>query len=200
VSDQPLVPVFIPSLAALLLKRETDAGQALSRDQVTSLRDAAPVIMMAEADARRMRKERGYDDIDPKDCWRQWQRMRLTLGVPPAGTELPEDPTALIGQPWRFGRLPEEGSGVEAHFDEDARVETLFLTAGTIASRLRPRGLALLGAPRADVIRALGTPTKTRETWDRFDGGDVGLHLEYTNTQVSRVTLMWLPGLPAYLR
>jgi hypothetical protein len=200
VSHAHLVPVCIPSLAALLLKRETDAGHALSRDEVIALRDAAPVIMMAAADARRMRKQRGYEDIDPKDCWRQWQCMRLTLGIPPAGVELPEDPTVFIGQPWRFGRLPESGSGVEAHFDEAARVQTLFLTPGTIAWCLRPRGVALLGAHRADATRALGTPAKTRMTWDRFHFGEVGLHLDYHGTQVSRVSLMWLPGLPAHLR
>ena len=199
-SDDRLVPVFIPSLAALLLNRENAKAAPLTREEIVAVRDDAQVIMMGDTESRELETKRGYPDVDPEDCWREWQRLRLTIGIPPAGTELPDDPALLLGRPWLFGRLPEDGGGVEVAFDDDARVTTIWLTQGTLASRFRPRGAALLGITRQRAAELLRSPTKSSGSWDRFDEDEVGLHLEYTETVVTRVTLMWIPSLGQHLR
>src|SRR5579872_251395 len=109
--------------------------------------------------------------------------------TPPGPSEIPDDPVEILNQPGHRLNVP-PGSGVEIACDDSARIKTVFLTAGAMGSRLRPRGHALLGMSRDRVASALGAPTKSRTTWDRFDRDDVALHIEYSSGIVSRVTLM----------
>lgn len=78
-----LVPVFIPALSALLLAAEDKKGSALTRDEVIDLRDNATVIMMTRVHAEAMSEQRGYADLDPENCWYDWQMLRRELGREP---------------------------------------------------------------------------------------------------------------------
>jgi hypothetical protein len=76
VADEPLVPVFIPSLVAILRRAEVEHGSPLTREQVLAVRDACNVVMLPPGQAAMMAEQRGYDDIDPVLAWEQWQEIR----------------------------------------------------------------------------------------------------------------------------
>jgi len=69
----------IPSLVATLLNRETAKGSPLTEEEVIQIRDSCPAIALTQEDARRVDESRGYLDIDPENCWEEWQRVRLEL-------------------------------------------------------------------------------------------------------------------------
>jgi len=81
--DQQLVPVFVPALSATLLSAEDKKGEPLTHDEVIRIRDKSPCIMLAVDDARKMDERRGYRDIDPENCWYDWQHLRRELGRKP---------------------------------------------------------------------------------------------------------------------
>jgi len=69
----------IPSLVATLLNRETAKGSPLTEEEVIQIRDSCPAIALTQEDAMRVDESRGYLDIDPENCWEEWQRVRLEL-------------------------------------------------------------------------------------------------------------------------
>jgi hypothetical protein len=71
---------FIPSLIAVLLRREQEAGRPLTEQEVLCIRDDANVVMTPIELVPQLEKERGYRDIDPENCWREWQVARKELG------------------------------------------------------------------------------------------------------------------------
>ena len=81
--ESELIPVFIPSLSATLVSAEDKKGEPLSYDEVIRIRDGAPCIMMEKADARKLAESRQYTDIDPENCWYEWQMLRRELGRKP---------------------------------------------------------------------------------------------------------------------
>lgn len=78
--DEPLIPIPVPALVALLLNREKAKGSALTKEEVESIRDKAVCIMMRLSMKKTMDDSRGYEDIDPEYAWEQWQRVRTQLG------------------------------------------------------------------------------------------------------------------------
>ena len=78
-TDEPLIPVPIPALVALLLNVERTRGTALTEGEVNAVRDACSCIVMTVAHARALAEKRGYDDIDPAHAWEQWQVARREL-------------------------------------------------------------------------------------------------------------------------
>jgi hypothetical protein len=119
-------------------------------------------------------------------------------------SEIPLDPVALLNQPRPTVRLDKK-SGVELKGGRDGLTKTVWLKPGRLAATLRPRGLALFTMERAGIAAALGPPTKSNTTsdaaWDRFDQGDVAVHVQFGATgDVVLVTLMWIPSLPPSLR
>lgn len=76
---EPLVIYPIPALVALLLNREKAKGGPLTEDEVIALRDGCVAMAVPRDVARTMNEARGYADIDPEDCWAEWQRIRGTL-------------------------------------------------------------------------------------------------------------------------
>jgi hypothetical protein len=76
-TEEPLIPVFMPTLAALLMNREQEKGAPLTEAEVLEIRDTAIVMMMPESQADAMNDARGYLDIDPENCWQEWQQLRL---------------------------------------------------------------------------------------------------------------------------
>lgn len=75
-SQEPLVPLFMPALIVVLHSAETKKGSPLAEEEVISIRDRAPVIMIERADARSMEEKRGWSDLDPERAWEQWQEAR----------------------------------------------------------------------------------------------------------------------------
>lgn len=82
-NDQNLVPVFVPALVAILINTEDKKGSTLTIEEVISIRDSASVIMMEMAHAEKMAESRGYHDVDPENCWYDWQMVRRELGRKP---------------------------------------------------------------------------------------------------------------------
>ena len=92
-SNEPeLVPVFMPALATILIAAEDKKGEPLDETEVLGIRDSAVCIMMKQTDAVQMAESRGYLDIDPQNCWYDWQMLRRELGRKP---DL--DPGARVG-------------------------------------------------------------------------------------------------------
>jgi len=69
----------VPSLVATLLNREQAKGAPLTEEEVIAIRDSAPSIAMTREEAAYLDEKRGYLDIDPENCWPEWQRARLEL-------------------------------------------------------------------------------------------------------------------------
>ena len=73
----------MPALVVLLVHAEDKKGSPLSKDEVHAIRDSGACIMMETGDARKMDDSRGYRDIDPENCWHDWQMTRRDMGRKP---------------------------------------------------------------------------------------------------------------------
>jgi uncharacterized protein YegJ (DUF2314 family) len=82
-SEEQLIPVFIPALIALLVHAEDSKGEPLTHTEVLNIRDYANVMMMEKPHADALDESRGYDDIDPENCWYDWQMCRRKMGRQP---------------------------------------------------------------------------------------------------------------------
>src|SRR4051794_12441073 len=80
---EELVPVFIPALGPLLIHAEDLKGKPLTFDEVIRIRDKAACIMMRTEHAHKLDESRGYRDIDPENCWFDWQHLRREMGRKP---------------------------------------------------------------------------------------------------------------------
>jgi hypothetical protein len=76
--DNPngLVVVFMPSLYSWLKRAEQSKGDALSETEVVRIRDRAPAIAVTPQQAAKLSADRGYADVDPKNTYVSWQRMK----------------------------------------------------------------------------------------------------------------------------
>ena len=72
----PKIPVYVPSLVSLLKAREKAKGEPLTEAEVLEIRDRAIRMSLPLSEAARLAKSRGYDDLDPEECWEEWQRAR----------------------------------------------------------------------------------------------------------------------------
>lgn len=81
--DDDLVPLFMPALCTLLMRAEDTLGRPLDEAEALQIRDQASVIMVARDHAAQMAQSRGYADIDPENCWYDWQMLRRELGRKP---------------------------------------------------------------------------------------------------------------------
>lgn len=86
-TSEDLVLEFTPPLVAVLLQAERAAGRPLAEQEVYDIRDSATCIAVRPSMAEAMATERGYPDIDPEDCWAQWQQVSAALAAdePDAG-------------------------------------------------------------------------------------------------------------------
>ena len=74
--SEKLIPVFIPSLAALLNRFERDKGVPLTREEVMRIRDDGVCMMLPQDVARELEDSRGYGDVAPENCWEEWNAIR----------------------------------------------------------------------------------------------------------------------------
>ena len=73
------VPTFVPALALLLRQAEEAKGSPLTRAEVLQVRDKGTCMMLRSSVALEMEEKRGFRDIDPEDCWEEWQALRQAL-------------------------------------------------------------------------------------------------------------------------
>lgn len=77
--NESLILYPVPSLVATLLNRERAKGSPLTEAEVIDIRDHCQVIAVTPDVAKEMDEARGYLDIDPEQCWDEWQRARKEL-------------------------------------------------------------------------------------------------------------------------
>ena len=78
-SDDPLIPVFMPPLVVLLAHDERAKGALLNREEVLAIRDRGVCVMLRQSMAIKMASQRGYDDINAESAWEDWQVVRATF-------------------------------------------------------------------------------------------------------------------------
>jgi hypothetical protein len=77
-----LIITPIPALVVLLLRAEDKKGEPLTREEVESIRDNCTCVALPESAAAAIAERRGYDDLDLKHAWDQWQTAREQLRKP----------------------------------------------------------------------------------------------------------------------
>lgn len=82
-TEQDLLSLFMPALCTILISAEDKKGSPLSEQEVIEIRDKSAVIMVSHEHAAKMAESRGYSDIDPENCWYDWQMLRRDLGRKP---------------------------------------------------------------------------------------------------------------------
>ena len=78
-----LVPVFVPALSLLLIGAEDAKGTPLSYNETLEVRDNANCIMLPATAAAELVQSRADVEIDPDNCWHDWQLLRRQLGRKP---------------------------------------------------------------------------------------------------------------------
>jgi hypothetical protein len=74
--SEPIVPVFAVPLVEAFALAEQRLARPLTEQEVTTLRDEAPCIMLGMSAAAALAATR--DDLDPQHAWRDWQSRRST--------------------------------------------------------------------------------------------------------------------------
>ncbi len=74
-----LIITHVPALVAVLLAKEKEKGEPLTRAEVEAIRDGAACIAMTRDVREELDDSRGYQDIDPEHAWGQWQEIRAEL-------------------------------------------------------------------------------------------------------------------------
>ena len=69
----------IPSLIDELSYFEKAKGSPLTEQEVLEIRDKGVTITLPPDEAAKVETARGYKDINPDNCWEEWQRARLDL-------------------------------------------------------------------------------------------------------------------------
>lgn len=77
--SEGLIIYPVPSLLATLINRERAKGSPLTEQEVIQIRDDCPAIATPPDVAKKMDEARGYLDIDPENCWEEWQQARSEL-------------------------------------------------------------------------------------------------------------------------
>ncbi len=73
------VPTFMPALALLLRQAEQAKGSPLTRAEVLQVRDKGTCMMLRSSAALELEEKRGFRDIDPENCWEDWQELRQAM-------------------------------------------------------------------------------------------------------------------------
>lgn len=75
-TEDRLIPVFMPALVTLLTNLEKQKGAPLTEDEVLEVRDKGTCMMLRQSMVVKMAETRGYSDIDPGNAWAEWQAVR----------------------------------------------------------------------------------------------------------------------------
>ncbi|RBP45796.1 hypothetical protein DES53_102178 [Roseimicrobium gellanilyticum] len=77
--SEELIIYPVPSLVATLLNRGRAKGSPLTEQEVIQIHDVCPSIALRPDQVRQIEDQRGYKDIDPENCWEEWQEARKDL-------------------------------------------------------------------------------------------------------------------------
>jgi hypothetical protein len=91
IAGPKLVAIFMPSLLRLFSEAERTTGSHLTYDLALRIRRQAVGLMVTEEVAEQITKRRGFQDLDPTDFWKQWEK-RSPLSFPRCETGLPSAP------------------------------------------------------------------------------------------------------------
>jgi len=80
-TNDELIPLFIPTLSAILMAAEEKKGAPLTEEEVLNIRDNSTTIMTPKSMIDKMAEKRGYHDIDPENCWNEWLLLRQKEGL-----------------------------------------------------------------------------------------------------------------------
>lgn len=72
---ETLVRFYIPALVILLEEAESIKDAPLTEDEVNCIRDGALYHQVPADVAEATARDRGYQDLDPGNCWRSWQEF-----------------------------------------------------------------------------------------------------------------------------
>ncbi len=78
-SDEELIPLFMPSLLVLLAHDEAEKGSPLTREEVFAIRDQAATVTLDRSVANQIMSRRGYKDINSDFAYEEWQAVRTVL-------------------------------------------------------------------------------------------------------------------------
>jgi len=67
-----VIVLFIPSLISLLVSKAEEKGSPLTEEEVLAIRDNATAIVTDAEGVLAVAERRGYQDIDPEHCWKEW--------------------------------------------------------------------------------------------------------------------------------
>jgi len=76
IPDEDMVIYPMPSLVATLLQAEERKGSPLTEREVLAICDKSPSVVLPRKIAAKVTEGRGYQDIDPENCWVEWQEIR----------------------------------------------------------------------------------------------------------------------------
>jgi len=77
--ENDLILTPVPALVAVLLAKEKEKGEPLTKDEVEKITDQAECIAMPLDVRKQVDDSRGYLDIDPEHAWDEWQLVRTGL-------------------------------------------------------------------------------------------------------------------------
>ncbi len=77
VEEDRLEVIFAPDLLYLLRFKESEKGSCLTEEEVLKIRDNAICMTIASSRLREIEKSRGYKDVDPKNCWAEWNEYKI---------------------------------------------------------------------------------------------------------------------------
>ena len=76
IDEDPVIPVFMPALVILLRDAERIKKRPLKKREVLKIRNKGIVVMIRTSRARGLAETRGFEDIDPRNCWEEWCQFR----------------------------------------------------------------------------------------------------------------------------
>lgn len=75
-NEEILTLIFIPPLVYLLGYAERNKGEPLKEEEVINIRDNDITMTISRERKKLLEESRGYVDIDPENCWQEWQEIR----------------------------------------------------------------------------------------------------------------------------
>jgi len=75
--------VFMPPLSQVLINAENKKGHPLSLNEVLSIKNSAVVIIIKKGLQQELPGDQDEHDIDPENCWHDWQILRRSLNRKP---------------------------------------------------------------------------------------------------------------------
>jgi uncharacterized protein YegJ (DUF2314 family) len=73
----------MPALVVLLVHAEDEKGSPLTQAEVHAIRDKGECVMGYADVVAKLEETRGYRDVDPENCWHDWQMARREMGRKP---------------------------------------------------------------------------------------------------------------------